>query len=121
MGFRGEISDNHAGKIVEVLGPFVPGLTIAPPSDTVPTPGSLGAHWTPAKVGAKLKWTVERKRRLLADVEHLKQEGRARTDKEALAVVSKSIVEQGGANLGVNRRLKGTPYRRAIGTPSWGS
>ena len=41
---------------------------------------------------------------------------------DTLALTGLEAISPGSlARIGVNRRLKGTPYRRAIGTPFWGS
>lgn len=103
MGFQSEISDNHAARIVQVLSPFIPGLTIANPSAVYEYPEWLGARWQAPKVGAKMKWTEDRKRSLLSDVDRLKKEGRAQTDKEALSLVLATITQQGGTVVSVER------------------
>lgn len=103
MGFRTEVTDNHAAKIVEVLAPFIPGLTVESPTDVEPVPDWIGAKWAQPKVGAKVKWSESRKRELLADVERLKSDGRAESDRAALQIIKAATDGQGGPGVGVER------------------
>lgn len=103
MGFRTEISDNHAAKIVEVLAPFIPGLTIASPTELAPVPDWLGARWAQPRVGAKVKWSDSMKRELLADVLRLQSEGRATSDRAALQIIKDATDGKGGPGVSVER------------------
>lgn len=48
MGFRGAISDQHAARIITVLGEHVPGLRCRSPDETIEVPA---VDWTPARAG----------------------------------------------------------------------
>ncbi len=93
MGFKRDISDRHADRIIEVLGPFIPGLTIQSPA-TAPVPDWVGARWTAPEVGRPLRWTHERLRELAADVDHIRAGG-VTTDTAALQIIATREREAG--------------------------
>jgi hypothetical protein len=103
IGMKAEPSDNQIARTIEILGPFVPGLTIDSPSSETPVPETFSVTYVAPAVGAKLKWTYERKRALLSDVDRLRREGRAQTDKEALSLILRSMTQQGGNHVSIER------------------
>jgi len=95
MGFKRNISDRHADRIIEVLGPFVPGLTIESRM-AAPMPDWIGAKWTAPEVGRPLRWTPQLLKELAADVDHARAGGAA-TDTAALRLIAARERKEGRA------------------------
>lgn len=89
MGIKTKPSDNQVARMIEVLGPFVPGLTIQSPLSAVATPPEMGVAWCPPVTGRPPAWPPESLHQLLLDVAAVQASGRAATDKDALIAVAK--------------------------------
>lgn len=78
IGMKAEPSDNQIARTIEILGPFVPGLTIESPSSETPVPDSFSIPYVAPAVGRpKLddevcrKFALEVQRRLEASARRL--------------------------------------------------
>lgn len=94
IGMRAEPSDNQIARAIEILGPFVPGLTIESPSSETPVPETYSVPYVAPAVGRPKLDDDECRRFALALERRLKaSEGRlsrkalyARMAKEAAAM-----------------------------------
>ena len=87
MGLRTELSANQAARVVEVLGPYVPGLTVRSPVEDVAVPGSYSLTWAKPETGRPSEWSRERLLALANDVDVLRAAGRAESDRGAMRLL----------------------------------
>ena len=87
MGLRTGLSDNQVAKMVEVLGPFIPGLTIMPPAEDLVVPNAYSLAWVSPATGRPSEWPPERLLALVADVDAVRAAGRAETDRGAIRLL----------------------------------
>lgn len=87
MGIKAAATDRQIARMLEVLGPHIPGLQLSSPIESEPVPSAFGVTWTATAGGRPVEWPPERLRDLLAQVDAMKAAGRASSDQAALRLV----------------------------------
>lgn len=78
MGIKSDVSANQAAKIIEVLSPFVPGLSIESPTTLEAVPHELNVPWLQPMAGRRREWTSEALLSLLSQHDELSASGKKR-------------------------------------------
>jgi hypothetical protein len=95
IGMKTEPSDNQIARTIDILGPFVPGLTIDSPLEGTPVPDEFSVPYVAPTVG-RPKLNDEECRRFAVEVERRLSTSTARLSRKALlARMAKEAAETG--------------------------
>lgn len=83
IGMKAEPSDNQIARAIEILGPFVPGLTIDSPSAQTPVPETFSVPYVAPAVG-RPELDDERCRQLAIEVSRRHKDSQGRLSRQSI-------------------------------------